>query len=137
MKRIFVFGIICILLCGCATAKPKVIMPHRITDFALDSVVARSIRSVAIFPVFDPEDLEGVSERMAQIISLQVLKIGRFKIIESTAVKSLIDKQKKALTGEMTVEDILIVAEKMGVDAIIYGQLIAYRTPQFFPERNF
>ncbi len=124
-----------LLLVGCATTPPVEVTPHKVTNVALDPVESRQVRSIAVFPINDPQDLEGVGERMGEIISLQVLKIGRFKIVEPIKVNAILERQRLAFSRRFTVGEMLKIGKEMGVDAIIFGQLTAYRAYGFFPER--
>jgi len=132
MKKIALL-FLTIWLSGCAAA--PVIRPHRIRNVALDPVAARTIRRIAVFPLYDPQDLEGVAERLSDIISLQVLKIGRFKVIEPTRVTMMLAQKniRPGAAAEMT--DMLEIGAAIGADAIVTGQVIAYRSYHYYPER--
>ncbi|MEW5693247.1 MAG: GNA1162 family protein [Candidatus Hydrogenedentota bacterium] len=117
-----------LLFIGCATSVNEAMQPYEFDNFGADhSMITKPKIKIAVIPFRNASGIGGAGIRVSESFVVQLLKIGRYEVIERTRIDQILNEQKFSQLNIVDQETAIKIGKIAGVDAVLIGTVTEYR----------
>ncbi|MCZ6678298.1 MAG: hypothetical protein O7E52_13725 [Candidatus Poribacteria bacterium] len=116
--------LLALILVSCVPVEPKMINTGQSSYFQPER-----IRTIAMMPLQNDAGDAGVAEEIVRELTVQILQLGRFEVIDHYKVSALVAEE---ALEDIDVNDAIVrnLGRKLRADAILLGKVTAYQAGQ-------
>ena len=101
--------------------------PHEVTNFAVSPLHNREIRTIAVLPFVNSTSYGGIGSKVADMFNLQLLKTGRFKVLEPYKLREILGDDLVAMAPATSPELVNKLGKELAVQGLVFGTITEYR----------
>jgi len=125
----------CCLISGCAYVQERVVTGlgprHNTANFyRYPDFYDLDIKKVAVVGFQNSTDIPDIEDKVQEVFLLELKKAQRFEIVYNLEIDKALENERFITKGDFSNEDLIEIAKKFHVDAIILAQITQYRPYQ-------